>query len=204
MSPEWDFRAARPYDRPMPGPTPPRSNGRGGLAMFAQGDRVFPLDDLGGGVWSRVGTVVAVHHLDERRVSPGDDPEVRVEDARVRGRGWQRAQTARVTVLWDDGSHEVIGEDSLCLVYSQQEPIGVRVVTAPIDEPFDIVARDGHVVLVVREGLLGPHEVGTLREKLRRVRARIEPAPETLTAGQRRVRELGLLRALVAQLTAEG
>lgn len=172
--------------------------------MFAHGDRVFPLDDLGGGVWSRVGTVVAVHDADSHRPPPGSDPEVRVEDARPsRRRGWERASPARVTVLWDDGSHEILGEDQLCLVYTQQEPIGVRVVTVPMDEPFDVVQREGHVVLMVREGLLAPAEVASLREKLRRVRARVEPAPETLTAGQRRVRELGLLRALVAQLTAE-
>ena len=107
-----------------------------------------------------------------------------------------------MTVLWDDGTHETLGEEHLCLVYSHAEPIGIRVVPVPMDEPFDLVQRAGQVVLMVREGLLGPDELAWLREKLRPVRARVEGVPESLSAGQRRVRELGLLRALVTHLTS--
>lgn len=170
--------------------------------MFAQGDRVFPLDDLGGGVWSRVGTVVAVHYGPDRHGGPGDG-DVRVTGVRHEGNGGQPPLPAFATVLWDDGSHEILAEDRLCLVYGHAEPVGIRVTTAPMGDPFDVVQRAGYVILLVRDGLLSPAELAALREKLRRVRARVEHAPESLSPGERRVRELGMLRALVAQLTAE-
>ncbi|MGF7239186.1 MAG: hypothetical protein ACQSGP_30150 [Frankia sp.] len=170
--------------------------------MFAPGDRVFPLDDLGGGVWSRVGTVVAVGYLPDRPDARGD------RDVRVTG-GRPEANrlpppAALATVLWDDGQHETLGEDRLCLVYGHAEPVGIQVTAVHMIEPFDVVERAGHVILLVREGLLEPGELAGLREKLRRVRARVERAPESLSPAERRVRELGMLRALVAQLTAEG
>ncbi len=185
----------------MPGYRPPWDDGHGGLTMFAQGDRVFPLDDLGGGVWSRVGTVVAVGYLPPRPAANGDG-DVRVTGVRPDSNGWSPA-SALATVLWDDGQHETLGEDRLCLVYEAAEPVGIQVTTVPMVEPFDVVQRAGHVILLVREGLLDPRELAGLREKLRRVRARVENAPESLSPAERRVRELGMLRALIAQLTAE-
>ncbi|SNQ47885.1 conserved hypothetical protein [Frankia canadensis] len=171
-------------------------DGHAALVMFARGDRVFPIDDLGGGIWSRRGTVLAVHPAG-RREPTGQTGPVRVESARI-----PLPVTARATVLWDDGSAEVLAEDQLCLVYDQEAPVGVRVVTLPMDEPVDVVQHGGHVVLVLRDGLLPPVVLETLRDKLRRVRAALTPArPDQATAAELRRRDLDLLRALIAQLT---
>jgi hypothetical protein len=171
--------------------------------MFAQGDRVFPLDDLGGGVWSRVGTVVAVHPaaLDGRRDSIDDQVRVDTLGGPAGPRPRVPATPARVTVRWDDGIHEVIGEDLLCLVYGDEEPAGIRVVTVAMAAPFDLVQHGGDVILLLRDGLLESSDVALLREKLRRVRARVDETPDTATPAERRLRDLGLLRALISYLT---
>jgi len=176
--------------------------------MFARGDRVFPVDDLGGGVWSRRGTVLAVHTPLVREPAPGED-RVRVET--IAGGGAAAASQpaaagappmARATVLWDDGSAEVVAEDRLCLVYDQQPPVGIRVVTMPMDAPCDVVQLGGQVILILREGLLGPAELTALREKLGRVRAMPTlDRPDAASAAELRRRDLDLLRALIAQLT---
>jgi hypothetical protein len=164
--------------------------------MFAQGDRVFPLDDLGGGVWSRVGTVVAVHDPSARARRAPDEDAVRVETSEL-----AVVPPGRATVLWDDGSHEIIGEDHLCLVYGQEEPLGIRVVTVPMAPAVDVVQRGGQVVVLLREGLLPAEDVHLLRDKLRRVHAHVAPTPDNASPTDRRLRDLGLLRALIAQLT---
>ncbi|WP_239372255.1 MULTISPECIES: hypothetical protein [unclassified Frankia] len=164
--------------------------------MFARGDRVSPVDDLGGGVWSRCGTVLAVHTAPRRGPGPGDD-RVRVETV-----GWVPPSAARATVLWDDGTAEVIAEDRLFMIYDQQEPIGIRVVTVAMPAPIDVVEHGGHVVLLLREGLLPPDEVQYLRDKLRRVRASLAPeSSDGRSPTETRRRDLELLRALIAQLT---
>jgi hypothetical protein len=161
----------------MPAHLPTAEDGRAALVMFARGDRVFPVDDLGGGIWSRRGTVLAVH------ASGGREP-------------------ARATVLWDDGTAEVMTEDQLCLVYDQEAPIGIRVVTLPMAEPVDVVQHGGHVILVLRDGLLAPADVEALRDKLRRVRAALTPLrTDRSSVAELRRRDLDLLRALIAQLT---
>jgi hypothetical protein len=164
--------------------------------MFARGDRVFPIDDLGGGVWSRRGTVLAVHQGAPREPSPGED-RVRVESSRL-----PPPPSARATILWDDGTAEVMAEDRLCLVYDQEEPIGIRVVTMPMAQPVDVVQHGGHVVLLLREGLLGSREVEVLRAKLRRVRASLmHDNSDGASVADVRRRDLDLLRALIGQLT---
>ncbi len=164
--------------------------------MFAKGDRVSPVDDLGGGVWSRCGTVLAVHAAPRRELAPGED-RVRVEAA-----GWLPSNAARATVLWDDGTAEIIAEDRLLMVYDRAEPLGIRVVTMAMTAPADVVEHGGHVVLLLREGLLPPQEVQYLREKLRGVRASLAPAgPDGRSPAEIRRRDLELLRALIAQLT---
>lgn len=171
-------------------------DGHAALVMFARGDRVFPIDDLGGGIWSRRGTVLSVHAAGPRARS-GQTGPVRVDSPRL-----ELALTARATVLWDDGSAEVLGEEQLCLVYDQEAPVGVRVVTLPMAEPVDVVQHGGHVVLVLRDGLLPPPVLDALREKLRRVRAALTPArADEASAAELRRRDLDLLRALIAQLT---
>jgi hypothetical protein len=123
---------------------------------------------------------------------------VRVESSRL-----PPPPSARATILWDDGTAEVIAEDRLCLVYDQEEPIGIRVVTMPMAQPVDVVQHGGHVVLLLREGLLGSREVEVLRAKLRRVRASLmhdNPDGAASVADVRR-RDLDLLRALIGQLT---
>ncbi len=165
--------------------------------MFATGDRVSPADDLGGGVWSRCGTVLAVHAAPRREPGLGEEDGVRVETA-----GWELPSAARATVLWDDGTAEIIAEDRLFMVYDQQEPIGIRVVTLPMSGSIDIVEHGGHVVLLLREGLLPPHELQELRDKLRRVRASLTPqSVNGRSPAEIRRRDLELLRALIAQLT---
>jgi hypothetical protein len=170
-------------------------NGQRGLVMFARGDRVFPIDDLGGGVWSRRGTVLAVAAASRVASSPGAEL-VRVEAATDPAQ-----QPARATILWDDGTAEVIAEDRLCLVYDVDEPIGIRVVTVPMAEPVDVVAHGGQVILMVREGLLGATELGALRDALRRVRASLVPEARGRSSAELRRRDLNLLQALIAQLT---
>ncbi|MCK9923500.1 hypothetical protein MXD61_16770 [Frankia sp. AgPm24] len=183
-------------------------DGPAALVMFARGDRVFPIDDLGGGIWSRRGTVLAVHPAGRR--APSDQTgSVRVEVSPAAA----PLISARATVLWDDGSAEVLDEAQLCLVYDQEAPVGVRVVTVPMAEPVDVVQHGGHVVLVLRDGLLPPAALDSLRDKLRRVRAALTPAPAVgsgrpadeataaAAAAERRRRDLDLLRALIAQLT---
>ena len=182
--------------------------------MFARGDRVFPGDDLGGGIWSRRGTVLAVHTSPGWESDAGDD-QVRVETiAGSDGAGSPTRRpsasssappVARATVLWDDGSAEVVAEDQLCLVYDQQPPVGIRVVTMPMEQPCDVAQIGGQVILVLREGLLGPSELAALREKLGRVRA----VPTTgrqgnASAAELRRRDLELLHALIAELTGGG
>jgi hypothetical protein len=178
--------------RSMPG------EGRSGLVMFAQGDRVFPIDDLGGGVWSRQGTVLDVHAAPRPDYPASSGADLIYVDSDV-----APPVAARATVLWDDGSAEVVAEDQLCLVYDQSDAGGIRVVTAAMTEPVDVVQHGAHVVLVLREALLSPADLAALRTVLRRVRARVVPssrAPETSPAQERR-RDLDLLKALVAQLT---
>lgn len=175
---------------------PTAEDGHAALVMFARGDRVFPVDDLGGGIWSRRGTVLAVHAQGRREPATGADP-VRVESTSSTA-----PITARATVLWDDGTAEVMGEDQLCLVYDQEAPIGIRVVTVPMVEPVDVVQHGGHVILVLRDGLLPPSDVEALRVKLRRVRAALTPVrPDRSSVAELRRRDLDLLRALIAQLT---
>ncbi|AEH08244.1 hypothetical protein [Candidatus Protofrankia datiscae] len=164
--------------------------------MFAKGDRVSPVDDLGGGVWSRCGTVLAVHAAPHREPTPGEE-RVRVEAA-----GWLPFEAPRATVLWDDGTAEIIAEDRLLLVYDRVEPLGIRVVTMAMAAPVDVVEHGGHVVLLLREGLLPPPAVQHLREKLRSVRASFVPAGvDGRSPAEIRRRDLDLLRALIAQLT---
>ncbi len=166
--------------------------------MFARGDRVSPADDLGGGVWSRRGTVLAVHLAPRRESGPGED-RVRVEAA-----AWVPPTSARATVLWDDGTAEIIAEDRLFMVYDQEEPIGIQVVTVAMTQPVDVVQHGGHVVLVLREGLLPPGEISHLRDKLRRVRASMAPEnSDGRSPAETRRRDLDLLRALIAQLTGQ-
>ncbi|CAO5180900.1 conserved hypothetical protein [Frankia sp. AiPs1] len=172
-------------------------DGLAALVMFARGDRVFPIDDLGGGVWSRRGTVLAVHPAGRRAPTDQTGP-VRVEAFAAAA----LPISARATVLWDDGSAEVLDEAQLCLVYDQEAPVGVRVVTLPMAEPVDVVQHGGHVVLILRDGLLAPAVVDSLRDKLRRVRAALTPGrPDESSAAERRRRDLDLLNALIAQLT---
>ncbi len=189
------FQAAT-YDHAMAAHPPTAEDGRAALVMFARGDRVFPVDDLGGGIWSRRGTVLAVHAAGRRE--PAEQPgPVRVESTRGAA-----PVTARATVLWDDGSAEVLAEDQLCLVYDQEAPVGIGVVTLPMVEPVDVVQHGGHVVLVLRDGLVSPVVVESLRDKLRRVRAALTPAgSDPASAAELRRRDLDLLRALIAQLT---
>src|SRR6185369_15283867 len=111
------------YDHAMAAHPLTAEDGHAALVMFARGDRVFPFDDLGGGIWSRRGTVLAVHPAG-RREPTGQTGPVRVDSTRV-----PLPVTARATVLWDDGSAEVLAEDQLCLVYDQEAPVGMRVVT---------------------------------------------------------------------------
>ncbi|CAO5246103.1 hypothetical protein [Frankia sp. AgKG'84/4] len=171
-------------------------DGHAALVMFARGDRVFPIDDLGGGIWSRRGTVLAVHATGGRAPGAQTGP-VRVDSPRV-----EMPVGARATVLWDDGTAEVLAEDHLCLVYDQEAPVGVRVVTLPMAEPVDVVQHGGHVVLVLRDGLVPPAVLDALRGKLRRVRAALAPArADEVSAAELRRRDLDLLRALIAQLT---
>jgi hypothetical protein len=171
--------------------------GRSGLVVFARGDRVFPIDDLGGGVRSRRGTVLAV-----RSAARPEFPEFSGADlVRVDADAVPPA-AALATVLWDDGSAEVVAEDQLCLVYDRVDPGGIRVVTAAMSEPVDVVQHGGHVVLVLREALLSPADLAALRQALRRVHAWLAPsATPDASATQTRQRDLDLLRALVAQLT---
>jgi hypothetical protein len=184
------------YDHAMAAHPPIAEDGRAALVMFARGDRVFPVDDLGGGVWSRRGTVLAVHPAGRREPAGNADP-VRVESARG-----VTPVTARATVLWDDGTAEVMAEDQLCLVYDQEAPVGIRVVTLPMVEPVDVVQHGGHVVLVLRDGLLTPADVEILRGKLRSVRAALASTrPDPSSVAELRRRDLDLLRALIAQLT---
>jgi hypothetical protein len=124
---------------------------------------------------------------------------------RVETTGWVAPSVARATVLWDDGTAEIIAEDRIFMVYDQQEPIGIRVVTVPMPEPVDVVEHSGHVVLLVREGLLPPREVQYLRDKLRRVRASLAPEDgDGRSPAEIRRRDLDLLRALITQLTGSG
>jgi hypothetical protein len=165
--------------------------------MFAQGDRVFPIDDLGGGVRSRRGTVVAVRSAAHSEFSAFSGADVIRVDADV-----APPASALATVLWDDGSAEVVAEDQLCLVYDHIDPGGIRVVTAAMAQPVDLVQHGDHVVLVLREALLSPADLAALRQALRRVHGWLTPsaAPDA-SPTQTRQRDLDLLRALVAQLT---
>ncbi|WP_018634682.1 hypothetical protein [Parafrankia elaeagni] len=178
---------------------PAIADGRAGLVMFARGDRVFPVDDLGGGVWSRRGTVLSVHPLSWEETQPSSGG-VRVDATPAATSG-----CARATVLWDDGSAEVLAEDKLCLVYDQEAPVGIRVVTMPMNQPCDVVDHGGQVVLVLREGLLPPEAVIALRAGLGRVRAALTPGhTDTASAVEQRRRDLGLLNALIAEMTGTG
>ncbi|MEX5631230.1 hypothetical protein [Parafrankia sp. FMc2] len=178
---------------------PAIADGRAGLVMFARGDRVFPVDDLGGGVWSRRGTVLSVHPLSWEEMQPSSGG-VRVDATPAATSG-----CARATVLWDDGSAEVLAEDKLCLVYDQEAPVGIRVVTMPMSQPCDVVDHGGQVVLVLREGLLPPEAVIALRAGLGRVRAALTPGhTDTASAAEQRRRDLGLLNALIAEMTSTG
>ncbi|OAA25248.1 hypothetical protein UG55_102469 [Frankia sp. EI5c] len=164
--------------------------------MFARGDRVFPVDDLGGGVWSRRGTVLSVHPP-SLAPAPAATGGVRVDATPA-----ATSSCARATVLWDDGSAEVLAEDKLCLVYDQEAPIGIRVVTMAMSQPCDVVDHGGQVVLVLREGLLGPEALTALRTGLGRVRAALTPgSPDAASAAELRRRDLNLLNALIAELT---
>lgn len=175
---------------------PAAGDGRASLVMFARGDRVFPVDDLGGGVLSRRGTVLAVHGPVRRAAGLGED-RVRVESTTV-----AVPASARATVLWDDGSAEVLAEEQLCLIYDQEAPIGIRVVTMAMTEPCDVVQHGGQVILVLREGLLTPVALAALRERLTRVRAALIPGrPDPASAAELRRRDLDLLRALIVELT---
>jgi hypothetical protein len=165
--------------------------------IFARGDRVFPIDDLGGGVWSRRGTVLAVHSAPRAEADqPAHDDTISVDALAV------PPSPARATVLWDDGAAEVVAEDRLCLVYDQEEPAGIRVVTMAMSGPAEVVERAGQVILVLREGLLAPPDLAVLRETLSRIRAVAAPEgglERGPVAGRRR--DLRLLRALISQLT---
>ncbi|WP_235014158.1 hypothetical protein [Parafrankia sp. Ea1.12] len=175
---------------------PTIADGRASLVMFARGDRVFPVDDLGGGVWSRRGTVLSVHPASHEEAQPVGG------GVRVDAVPSAAPSTARATVLWDDGSAEVLAEDKLCLVYDQEAPVGIRVVTMEMSQPFDVVDHGGHVVLVLREGLLAAADVGALRARLGRVRAALAPGHgDAASAAEIRRRDLSLLNALIAELT---
>ncbi|SQD97203.1 conserved hypothetical protein [Parafrankia sp. Ea1.12] len=185
-----------PYDRAMTEQLPTIADGRASLVMFARGDRVFPVDDLGGGVWSRRGTVLSVHPASHEEAQPVGG------GVRVDAVPSAAPSTARATVLWDDGSAEVLAEDKLCLVYDQEAPVGIRVVTMEMSQPFDVVDHGGHVVLVLREGLLAAADVGALRARLGRVRAALAPGHgDAASAAEIRRRDLSLLNALIAELT---
>ncbi|EFC83550.1 hypothetical protein [Parafrankia sp. EUN1f] len=175
---------------------PTIADGRAGLVMFARGDRVFPVDDLGGGVWSRRGTVLSVHPV-QWQEAPAAEDGVRVDAMPV-----ATSPCARATVLWDDGSAEVLAEDKLCLVYDQEAPMGLRVVTMQMSQPCDVVDHGGQVVLVLREGLLAPEALGALRSALSRVRAALTPGnSDAASLAELRRRDLQLLNALIAELT---
>jgi hypothetical protein len=110
---------------------------------------------------------------------------------------------ARASVLWDDGTAEVIGEDQLCFVYDQQAPLGVEVVTVAGVSAAAVVQHGEQVVLVLREGMIAPDDLAVLRNVLLRVRATLVPrgVGDDLTVAQRRRRDLDLLKALIASLT---
>jgi hypothetical protein len=150
-----------------------------GMAIFATGDRVFPIDDIGAGVWSRTGTVVRV--------------------MTVAGQRWPA--DIGYGVVWDDGTTELLPSDRLCLVYDYGDGMSIRVLTVPMDEPVDVVQLGNYVALVLREGLLEQADLDVLRDRLARVRVHLVPDGTPRPKADARRRDLEMLRALIADMT---